>query len=356
MSVRRGRSGGRLAGRIAASSSVLVAFALLLGCRGTVDADATAAATVPACAPAPTGDAACSDGSPVPTGELAPALPPPDLPTTNRQGYRFRIEATLTADLRRVPSEAPVYELSRREPTVEEAESLAVALDIDGAVEERDGGAYVVSGDGELYVSSEMTQYLAPARAGGGPLPSDDEAVTLASDWLRKTRFAPAGIGRGRVMSRIEEAGRVVVVFGPAEPERLLAAYPSVTVSLGDGGAVLEATARWADIGELDVFRLRDAADAWFEVESGGAYFEAELAEAGAPPGSDVLGRAQFTDIEIAYTTAGRPGGRQYLEPVFAFAGHLTLAGQSTSHPVTAYVPALPGVGGPVGLAGHGRS
>ena len=88
---------------------------------------------------------------------------------------------------------------------------------------------------------------------------------------------------------------------------------------------------------------------AWQLIESGQAYIEADLASAGLEPGSEVKGRATFTDVSIAYSTSGPPGGKQYLQPVYVFTGKLTVDDVDGSYVIRAYVPALNNSGAPVG-------
>ena len=139
-----------------------------------------------------------------------------------------------------------------------------------------------------------------------------------------------------------------------AEPPNLLAAYPSISVSLGAEGVVLEASSRWATIERADLYALRPAEEAWRQVESGQAYIEASLEGADYPDGSIISGLVQYDSIEIAYTTAGPPGGTQFLAPVYRFTGSLTPEGRTESYPIRAYVPALAISDTPVGSAPGG--
>ncbi len=285
----------------------------------------------------------------VPTGEITEQLPPPDMPSANEEGYTFDLGATLTADFDAVPSEAPVYALERPEPTKNDTRALAERLKIDGEVEDRGNGVFVVSGDGQLFVTPDLIQYLSAADLPKGDLPDDEEAITTAREWLRHTELAPPDLGEGTVASRTEESDRIVVLFTPVEPERLLAGYPSITVSLGPEGVVLEAASRWATITQQDLYRLESAEDAWFSVEANQVYIEAELDGSGLPQGAQVEGTVEYTDIDLAYTTAGPPGREQFLTPVFVFTGRLSLDGRKESYPISAYVPALADSGAPVG-------
>ena len=283
------------------------------------------------------------------TGELATELPPPDLPTTNPQGYSFELDAELTADRDAVPETAPVYELRRTPLDEDEVTALAERLELEGAIENQGEGVFVAEGNGQLFVTPDFIQYRSPAEAGEGELPADDEAIDLAREWLERSDLLPEDVGDGRVVSRAESSGRMVVLFTPAEPAGLIAAFPSVSVSLGTDGTILEASSRWAEIERGDLYQLRPVDEVWAQVEQGQAYLETDLTETNIPQGTEIEGAVEYTGIELAYTTAGGPSAQQYLEPVFVFVGELTLEGDSKQYPVRAYAAALALSDAPVG-------
>ena len=145
------------------------------------------------------------EGSSDSGGEVTVELPPPDLPTTNEQGYTYDLRATLKADLDAVPREAPVYELRRKQATLEQAEKLAEKLEINGDVTDRGDGTFEASGDGQLYFSTELTQYFSPNPGSDGKLPEDEDAIAFAKECLRVTWLLPPYLGEGEVASRIDE-------------------------------------------------------------------------------------------------------------------------------------------------------
>jgi hypothetical protein len=73
------------------------------------------------------------------------------------------------------------------------------------------------------------------------------------------------------------------------------------------------------------------------------------LPEDQAPAGSEVTGRVTYSGVELAYTTAGPPGGKQYLVPVYVFTGRIRPEGSEKTYPIRAYVTALANSGAPVG-------
>ena len=306
-----------------------------------------------------TGSATAQDASqspsPAPSGsggssEVTQQIPPADLPSGNQRGYDLRIDASLKADLSSAPQRADVYKLTVKPMSKDETTALAKALGLSGSVEDRGNSTYAVSGNGDLFVSPMLVQYLSNQTPTLAKLPSDDEAVGYARDWLRKVNLAPADMGDGKVSSRTEAVGRVTVTFAPAQPTNILAAYPNITVVVGSDGTVLEAAVRWASVSLADHYLLRTGDSAWKDVESGNAYIEAAFDNQKLDVGSVVEGKATYTQISLAYTTGGTPGGDQYLEPVFVFSGKLQATkGASGTTDIKAYVPAIVTQNTPVG-------
>lgn len=281
--------------------------------------------------------------------EVTNELPPPDLPASNPQGYTYTIKSTLKADESQIPTEAPVYAIERDPMSEKQAQKITNRLEIGADVESRGNSVYAASGNGEVYLSPDLIQYFSLAQIEDGDLPTDEDAVAFAQDWLRLKVLAPKDIGEGVVVARSEETNRVVVLFTPKEPVGVLSAYPSIVVTLGPGGTVIEASSRWADVVRGDVYQLRPVDEAWNEVKSGEAFIEAQVPEGVIEPGGEVVGKATYDSVEIAYTTAGPPGGAQYLEPIYVFVGRLQIDGQEGTVPIKAYVAALSNSGAPVG-------
>lgn len=290
------------------------------------------------------------DSTPAPAeSELAAELPPADLPTMNEQGFVFELESTFTGTLSRAPSEAPVYEMAMQAQDQASVADIASRLGIEGEVTDQGGGNFTVEGDGSLFVTPGLTQYISDTGLPDGELPADEEAIAYAREWLRQTQLLPANIGQGVVETRIESPARVIVTFKPAEPADLLSSSPGITVTMGPNGAILEASFRWAELRAADVYQLRDAEAAWLEVSERRAYLQAAVPVDVFPQGSAITGNAEYSTISLAYTTSGVPGEAQYLQPVFVFTGLLAPAGSDQAYPLTAYVPALVNSNEPVG-------
>lgn len=320
---------------------IVTALALVAPLGAPFSARAT---TVPE-TPTPDG----SDGGNGSDSELTPELPPPDLPTANLEGYTFDLRYALSAELDKVPREASVYELLRDEPTIESVQEIADDLGIDAEVEDQGDGSFTASGNGDLYVTIDLIQYFSDEEVEEGDLPSDTKAISIAQDWLRTSSLLPPDIGKGSVITRLDEASRMIVGFVPAEPVPVLSGYPSITMTIAADGKVIDAQIRWANIVRADVYQLMSPQEAWQLVSSGQAYLAPDLSDAGIDPGSDVKGRVTFSSISIAYATAGPPGGRQFLQPIYVFEGRIRPAGDERTYPITAYVAALSNSGAPVG-------
>jgi hypothetical protein len=310
----------------------LLALAIAVAGNGTLAQDAT---------PETTEDASSS--------ELTSELPPPDLPSSNQQGYQFQIDSDSRIDLDAVPREAPVYQLNWKEPTQARTERIAENLGIEGEVNDRGNGSFDIQGDQELYVSSGLVQFFSPDQPEEGDLPDDETAIGYSREWLRTAGLLPNNVNEGAVVSRSEETQRVIVQFIPLEPGNLVAAYPSAVVTIGPGGEVIEASVRWPVIDRYDIYQLRDPRDAWAEVSSGEAFLDVQLPEGVADDQGVVAGRATYSSIEIGYTTAGLPGGEQYLQPVYIFIGRFVPEDSDSSYRIRAYVSAVANSGAPVG-------
>ncbi len=282
--------------------------------------------------------------------ELASEIPPPDLPTSNVQGYTFELDSTTTVDLAAVPREAVVYQLVWREPSAERAARIAGNLGIEGEVNDRGNGTFDVGNEqGEIFVSSDLVQFFTTESPEEGDLPNDEDAITFARDWLRTAGLLPNSADEGRVVTRSEETQRVVVQFLPLEPLGLIAAYPSVMVTEGPGGFVVESSVRWPSIERADLYQLRDPAEAWQEIASGQAFLDIQLTEGIADENGVVRGEASYSQVDIGYTTAGLPGGTQYLVPIYIFSGRFTPENSEASFRIKAYVSGVANAGAPVG-------
>ena len=290
------------------------------------------------------------ESSPAPAdSEIAPELPPADLPTMNEQSYTFELTSSFAGSLDGTPDEAPVFQMTVPTVDVDRARQIATQLGIEGEIAERGEGTYSAEGNGSVYFAPGLIQYVSLTAAPDGELPSDEEAVAYGKEWLRQAGLLPADLGDGVVRSRLEEPGRVVVVFKPVIPADLLSDLPSISVTMGPSGTIIDASVRWAALAEGDLYQLRPPDEAWDDVAGMRAYLQTTLPEDQFPQGSTITGTADYDRVSIAYTSSGVPGETQYLQPVFVYNGRITPQGSDASFPITAYVPALVNSQQPVG-------
>ena len=294
------------------------------------------------------GAQSATPASPI-ASETTIQLPPADLPTMNEQGFVFELSSGFTGSLDQAPAEAPVYAMTQTTYDVASAEAIAARLSIGGELSDQGGGMFTVEGNGTLFITPGLVQYISTAAVPEGSLPEDDEAIAFAREWLRQTGLLPANIGQGEVVAKVDNPPRIIVSFKPVQPERLLSADPSITVTMGLNASILEASFRWAELSTADTYQLRAADAAWTEVAERRSYLQASIPADAIAPGSTITGTATYSDVSLAYTSSGVPGQQQFLQPVFVFTGILTPAGSTASFPIEAYVPAIINSQQPVG-------
>jgi len=284
------------------------------------------------------------------TSEVAAELPPANLPTMNPQGYVFELESSFSGSLEAVPAEAPVYALRYPQHDADTAKKIAEQLEIDGDIEEQGGGTFSANGEGgSLFITQGLVQFISSQQIPEGDLPSDEQAIAFAREWLRQVGMLPANVGEGKIEARVENPPRIVVSFKPVRPAPLLSGDPSITVTLGPQGSILETSLRWANLSTGDIYQLRGADAAWAEVEGKRTYLQVSLPSEEFQPGATITGQATYSEVSLAYTSSGIPGEAQYLQPVYVFTGNVTPEGSDDSYPITAYVPALVNSQQPVG-------
>jgi hypothetical protein len=272
--------------------------------------------------------------------ELAPQLPAVDLPTMNEMGYTFQVDSAWDGS-GSTPQELPIYQYTGKTYTEDEVKAIADTLKIGGDITSQGEGTFTVTGDGSIFTTPGMLQYTSSAEAPDEDVPSDDESIATAREWLRTTKLLPANSGDGTIIARIDSPARKVVSFQPSAPTPILSTTPGVTVTVGPGGTVLEARISWANITEGDMYRLRGEEDAFGMIESRQSYLDLTLPQEDFPQGTVVKGSASYGQVSIAWATSGVQGDAQYLQPVYVLTGTFTAEGSDATYDITAYVPAI---------------
>jgi len=281
--------------------------------------------------------------------ELATQLPGADLPTMNEQGYVFQLDSTFTGNLDSLPESAPVYRMNALTYDQDQVSKLVDQLGIGGEITDAGGGSFTASGEGRLFVSPGLVQFISDVDISDAPLPGDTEAIAFAREWLRQTEMLPADLGEGRIQAKVADPARVIVTFGPLMPTPLLSSIPGITVTVGPDGVIIEASVRWATIATGDTYQLTPAESAWDDVANRRSYLQVSLPVDKYPAGSTITGKAEYTSVAITYASSGVPGEQQYLQPVIMFTGQITPEGSSVPYAITAYVPGLINSNQPVG-------
>lgn len=272
--------------------------------------------------------------------ELAPQLPPVDLPTMNERAYVFELDSVWDGNAS-TPQELPIYEYEAMTYTEEQVSEIASALGIEGEIEAQGDGTYSVAGNGSLFTTPGLLQYVSGEQAPDEEIPDDVAAVAFARDWLRVSGLLPANANDGAVIATIDTPARKIVEFKPASPAPLLSSTPGITVTIGPGGTILETRISWATINQGDVYQLRSVDDAFNDVASRLSYLDVTLPEDQFPQGSTITGTVTYHEVAIAYATSGVQGDLQYMQPVYVFSGTYTPEGGDGTYDIVAYVPAI---------------
>ncbi|MGB3329765.1 MAG: hypothetical protein WBA46_12470 [Thermomicrobiales bacterium] len=281
--------------------------------------------------------------------ELAKELPPVDLPSMNAQGFVFNLESSYSGTPSGTPTDAPVYAMKLQSLNGDQAKALADALGIGADLQDQGNGTFAANGNGKLFVTPGLAQYVAPGASPEGSLASDSDIIAAAREWLRSKGQLPGNIGDGTIETKVDNPAQAIVVFLPVSPTPLLSAIPSISVTVGASNTIVEASWRWADLSQADTYQLRPLDQAWTEVVERRSYVNATLPSDKFPDGSTIAGSAIYSSVSLAWAPSGVPGEQQYLQPVYVFTGKLTPKDSQETYAITAYVPALANSKQPVG-------
>src|SRR5699024_6340319 len=106
------------------------------------------------------------------------------------------------------PAELPVYRYEPRMYSEDEVKHIAETLEIEGEISSQGEGTFTISGNGSIYTTPGLLQFVSAADAPDDDLPSDESAIAHARDWLRTADLLPANVGDGEVVATIESPAR----------------------------------------------------------------------------------------------------------------------------------------------------
>ena len=295
--------------------------------------------------PTPVEPSSTPEPAPEPTATDVPAtgefgvLPPAQLPSGG-VSTTLELDYQLGMSLESLPGSGTVYRVSWPVYTLQDVEAARDRLALQAAVIEEGVGVFRVESDrGTLFVSPTEIVFRGAGFGSGDALPSDDEAITIAFDWISVSGFVPTDTDVGEVVGRDDDLGRVVVKFRPVAPLPNLAPNPAATVTLGPGGTIIEVRIAWPDGLEPADYGLRDPLSIWQSVQAGQGFLEAGITSVFAT--GLLTGTATVTDFRVAYTLSGSPVAEQYLVPVITFSGTARIDQTGDEIPIDVSVPVV---------------
>lgn len=266
-------------------------------------------------------------------------LPPGDMPSGS-PAEALNLQYNLNMSLQAIPSQAAVYQIQRRQWTLDSVQTLASRLGIEAGVVDQGGGSFRAEGEsGSIYVNPTTIQYVRPGSGAAPELPGNEALVQMARTWLTENGLTGADVGSGQVLDRDENTGRAFVLLKPVEPAEIISATPSAGVTVRGDGVVTEASINWPGSLSASTYGLRSAENLWADAIQGRGFVDINANN--LPAGfQGASGTVTISNGGIAYTIAGNPQGNQYLVPVAVFSGTANIDGASEPVPVRIYVQA----------------
>jgi hypothetical protein len=275
-------------------------------------------------------------------------LPASDMPSGS-PAEALNLEFHLDMSLQAIPAQAPVYQIERRQWTIEDAANLASRLGIQGDVADQ-GDSYRVEDEAaSVYISSSMIQYIRPFTTEEIPdLPENEQLAQMARAWLTDTGIVGADIGPAQVLDRDPDSGRAFILVKPVQPPDIISATPSASVTIRGDGVVTEAMVNWPRALHASTYGLRSPEDLWGDASRGRHFVDIDVNQ--LPAGfSGASGTVTITSSSLAYTISGSPQATQFLVPVVVFSGTANIQGADGPIPVRIYVEAVSAQASPRG-------
>ncbi|WP_265581180.1 hypothetical protein [Methanofollis aquaemaris] len=260
-------------------------------------------------------------------------------------------------DFQPMPETVPLYRLETPEVTKEMFSEMAEALGLEGTV--REAYDQFVLEDGvfslEMHMQSgrvamiDISRWVIPNDKDlPENLPSDEEAVEIATEYLEEKGLMPPDavlldVQHPHIITS-NENGEVIGIAYEAiqvsfcrEVDGREVAGSELTVDVGGGGDVIGVYKLWRDCVEEREVEVITPEEAFEEVKA-----------LGVPNDPMKPQTAEITEIDLGYYEAQAMEAPAYLVPVYIFSGEVT--DESTTTPFVRYVAAAPEFRGEVPL------
>jgi hypothetical protein len=218
-----------------------------------------------------------------------------------------------------------------------------------GTIKETDAGSSVASEDGTIYAilaNSGFVEYHNSNRAHSinpidvpGNLPSDDDAVKIATRFLKDRDLLPEGAeyintSHGKIFGTAENGTDIVLwedvqVWYGHKLNGKTVEGTQLMLAIGADGIPIEFFTNWRDYQPYNELSVKTPEQS----------FE-ELKVKGVPVGMNTQEKISITDLYLAYHTKAGADREEYLEPVWVFKGNVLVDGKAVDS-VQAYIPAL---------------
>jgi len=217
---------------------------------------------------------------------------------------------------------------------------------VNGTFKEGTAGVSIQSEDLAYYVMIEKSGVVdygvqnRPNDALDTPdkLPSDEEAVKIATQFLKENNLYPDGIQTGKadrhyVVStdkngnEIRHSGQIDVWFGRTI-NNLKVWGTQLEVTVGGNGDIIGYYANWRDYAPAGEYPVKSPETAFEDLEQTGIKTDMD------DPSISI------TEATLAYRTKAGAYEEEYLEPIWVFSGEAS-SGKGESQSVSKFIPAL---------------
>jgi len=244
-----------------------------------------------------------------------------------------------------------VYKVVHPQYTRQDIILLAQKFNISpiGQVKEVTEGSSIASEDGMIYAimkNSGSIEYTNSNRAHTvnpmdvpGNLPSDEEAVKIATKFLRERDLLPEGavfIGteQGKIFITVTDGDDIVTwedvqVWYGRELNGLKVKGTKISIDVGGGGDIIDYYSNWRNYEPYKEYPVKSPEKAFDELKT-----------RGVSVGMNKEGTVSINNAFLAYYTKPGAETEEYLEPVWVFKGDVMVDGKSVKS-VEEYIPAL---------------